>query len=425
MRIIFFTIEVMLILQFASCNDKEVNSQSIETIDIEANMKNMEQIKISQFTNNIRYLPMGKKDDLFFVGIWDCVFSDKYFLAKDLTKCLLYDYEGNVVTNIGKRGRGPGEYRYVNNVAFGTNKIIMKSYFDLLEYNLEGSFIKKHENYFRINNYQIGKWLPINDSLIFGKIESSIGNEKTKALVLNLNGKIISEYKNYILFEREKALSSEWERHANIYPFSGNIFFKELHNDTLFYLSEQLRLIPEYVINLGKYTPPISLRKLLPPIPENPYMSVSNIFQTSDYLFLDTNFGIHFPAKRLTQKVAPIPIPNPEKYGWYNTLSMLGIYNKQTKSLIFCEPTSTDNPLFTSGLYNDIDGGPRFFPKEMVNDSTMAMWIEVKQLKDHIASDDFKRSAPKFPEKKKQFEEFVNKLDDFDNPVLMFITVDK
>jgi hypothetical protein len=93
--------------------------------------------------------------------------------------------------------------------------------------------------------------------------------------------------------------------------------------------------------------------------------------------------------------------------------------------LVFCKPTSTDNPLFASGIYNDIDAGPRFFPKKIVNDSTMVMWIDAKQFKDHIASDDFKNNMPKFPEKKKQLEDLANSLTEFDNPVLMLVTFKK
>ena len=103
----------------------------------------------------------------------------------------------------------------------------------------------------------------------------------------------------------------------------------------------------------------------------------------------------------------------------------MGIFNKQTRKLVFCKPTTTDNFLYTSGLYNDIDAGPRFFPKKMVNDSTMVMWINVKQLKDHIASDDFKNNVPKYPEKKKELEELANKLTIFDNLVIMFVTFKK
>ena len=50
------------------------------------------------------------------------------------------------------------------------------------------------------------------------------------------------------------------------------------------------------------------------------------------------------------------------------------------------------------------------------------MSIKVDELKNHIASDDFKNGVAKYPEKKKQLEELANSLTVFDNPVLMFVT---
>jgi hypothetical protein len=115
-----------------------------------------------------------------------------------------------------------------------------------------------------------------------------------------------------------------------------------------------------------------------------------------------------------------IPTQNPILY---NTTRALGVYNKKTGDLVFCTPTSTDNPLNTSGLLNDIDAGPKFFPKTQINDSTFVMWVNSKELKDHVASDDFKNGLPKFPEKKKQLEELANRLAEFDNPILIFVTI--
>ena len=106
---------------------------------------------------------------------------------------------------------------------------------------------------------------------------------------------------------------------------------------------------------------------------------------------------------------------------WYNTQNVLGLYDKANKSLSFCKPTSTDNPLFTTGIYNDIDAGPRFYPFEQINDSTMVMIVEANQLKDHVDSDDFKNTLVLYPEKKSKLKRLVDSIDEFDNPILMFV----
>jgi hypothetical protein len=48
--------------------------------------------------------------------------------------------------------------------------------------------------------------------------------------------------------------------------------------------------------------------------------------------------------------------------------------------------------------------------------------LDTKQLKDLVDGNDFKNRVPKYPEKKKQLEEFAGNLAEMDNPVLMLVT---
>ena len=48
-----------------------------------------------------------------------------------------------------------------------------------------------------------------------------------------------------------------------------------------------------------------------------------------------------------------------------------------------------------------------------------------KELKDHQPSDYFKYNTKKYPEKKRKLEELANSLNEFDNPVLIFVTFKK
>jgi hypothetical protein len=256
--------------------------------------------------------------------------------------------------------------------------------------------------------------------LFFGLIQNTTGLVKDKALLKNKNHKIVKSYTNYILFKRRSSLEGEIGEKENVHKFKNHIYYKERYNDTLFCLNENFGMIPIYTFRLDKFKEPLSERAAIRPGNYMmKYIYVNCVFQTENYLFLDCDFGDQFPAKRLTPLPTPIPTINPI---WHHTLGVLGIFNKKTKNLVFCKPTSTDNYLYTSGFYNDIDAGPRFFPMIQVNDSTMLMQINAKKLKDHVASDDFKNSVVKYPEKKKELEKLANSLNELDNPVLMFVT---
>jgi len=182
-------------------------------------------------------------------------------------------------------------------------------------------------------------------------------------------------------------------------------------------------MIPNYVFNFGKYKEPLSERAKLPGQGFNmsEYIYVWDVFQTDSYFFINCQSDKYFTAKRLTQKIVNMPDGRAVTVERI-TNRALGIYNKQTKNLTFCKQTKTDNPLSASGMYNDIDAGPRFIPTKQIDDSTMSMWIRAEELISHIKSEDFKNSSPKYPEKKKELEKLVKKLNPEDNGVLMIVT---
>jgi len=425
LKIIDKTILIIVFIVFPACNKGEKSNDSLQPIDIQSNVDNMEILNLSDFTNDIEYVSLETQENLSLTYISQIDFIGDFILVTDMNVCLLYNKEGHFISEIGSQGRGPGEYEFVSEMNFVSPKVIaIQSIYDLLEFNTDGYLINKGKNGFMLNNNEdeyLRSWLIIKDSLFFGHVPNTTGQIENKALIINKHGSINQAYKNYIKFDRERTVASYFEDYAHIYHFQNSIYYKEFYNDTLFYLTNDYRLVPRYAFNLGKYKEPITERAKQLQGPSMPrYIYIWNVFQTEKYLFLNCRFGDHFPAKRITPKSIMGTITT-----MYNTVNALGIFNKKTKELVFCKPTSTDNPLFTSGLYNDIDAGPRFFPIKQVNDSTMVMWINPDELKDHIESDDFRNTFPKYPTKKKQLEDFSNSLSVFDNPVLMFVTFKK
>jgi len=423
------TIIILLLILPSSCNNRQKSNNSVPIVDIEANIRKMVVLNLSEFTENIRYIPLEMNQDNQIGNIQSIDFSEEYFLINDYRSCFLYDTEGHFKRIIGKMGRGPGEYQYLTCVRLSDDRIFIQSLFDLIEYKTDGSFVKNVKNRFLFanNKYEYTRnWIIFNDSMLFSYIPNPTGNIKYKALLTNDDGEKIKSYANYLFFKVVKPFSNSADN-AHIYQFDKRIYFKEHYNDTLFYLNSQFQLIPEYVFNLGKYKEPLSAKEK--PLSEYGksvpnFIYIPNVFQTDKNLIIVCQLGNHFPAKRLTPKITHLP--NGEVVNnWRNTDRVLVCFNKETKTISFCKPTSTDNPLFTSGIYNDIDAGPRFFPVMQVNDSTMIMWIKANDLKNHVASDDFKNSIPKFPGKKRKLEELAKRLTEFDNPIIMFVTFKK
>ncbi|MCE5345657.1 MAG: 6-bladed beta-propeller [Bacteroidales bacterium] len=428
-KIIIIIYFFIILFIFSYC-EKKKTTDALSFVEIGANVKNIRKIYLSQFSDNVRYVPLENSLDHPLSWTWNILsdFSEKYILDSDGGICLLYDNKGHLVRQIGKRGRGPGEYTGIKSVAFMNENIYIHDYFsdDLIEYKMDGTLVKRYKSGFTTDEgYHMEDAILINDSMIFGNIENRTGQVEYKALMIDKKGDVKYYYKNYILFELEPGVDhAKAPGDAVLYRFGNKIFFKELLNDTLFKMDYQYQLIPAYVFDFGKYKQPLSERgKDWSQIDFSSYIKLQYAYQTDNFLILVCDFAKYFPAKRLTPEI--IKLPGSKDYTqWYNTSAVLGIYDKQTGNLVFSETTSTDNHLFTSGFYNDIDAGPKFMPVKMVNDSTMVMKIRFEQLIEHIASDDFKNNTPKYPERKKRLEELVDSLmkAEFDNPLYMMVT---
>ncbi len=413
---------VILLILFFPYNQSSLKAKPHPvTVNIGSNIKKMSQINLSDLVTRIEYIPLETKENNYTGNIIQTVFSKNLILILGFNGCMLYDTEGHFKGNIGKKGRGPGEYLLPGDIGLGKdNNIYIKDLYDLNEFDTKGSLIKKYTKTFLFEyQYYLYTVFPINDSLFLGHVHNSTGQSKYKALLINKSGMVKQYYENYILFNRGREVASGFEGFAHIYKFNNEIFYKEFYNDTLFYLDNHYQLKPKYIFDLGSLKEPTSERAKVPQQDMMRYIYLWEVFQTRKYLFIKCQLGNYFPAKRLTPKP---PMVDGGKPIIYNTTYALGIVNKETYEMIFCKPTSTDNPLFTTGLYNDYDAGPRFFPSQMVNDSTMVMYLDVQSLKDHVASDDFKTNKAKNQEKKREFANFVNNLSPFDNPVLMLVT---
>ena len=415
-----------------SCTQRK-HINEIPIIDIEDNIKNMEKIFISQFSEDIRYIPLSIDTayPLYWTTHLYVDFSKDFILDSDGRTCILYDAKGHFIRQIGRQGRGPGEYLGIKYVKLINDGIVVYDYVsdDLIKYKMDGSFVQRYTSGLTGNKqYRFIDGFFLDDSLILGNIENFTGTDEYKALIIDYHGNIIRYFRNYIFFSLESGLHhAQSPGSAIYYRFGNKTFFKEFLNDTLFQLIDKYELTPSYIFDFGKFKEPLSVRgKDWNKIDLSTYINIYRICQTENFIILNCGFGKYFPAKRLTPEI--ISLPGTKDYTqWYNTTGVIGVYDKDSRELVFSTPSSTNNHLSTSGLYNDIDGGPRFMPLGMVNDSTMVMKIRFDYLVEHIASEEFNKSQPKYPEKKKKLELFVDSLKnaDFDNPVYMFVTFKK
>ncbi len=398
MKSSFLLAASLLLLTTGSCrNDRKANRQ-IDIIDVAANVNNVMQVNLSRFTDNVVYIPLETRADALLKVTSDFDISGDYIVTTDGAVCMLFDLSGRFIRKFGTQGRGPEECQFISNLTISNDrKILFTSLRDLLEFNTDGSFSEKYSGFID-PEYYLSVWYLVDDSLLLCVFDNSSGRDEFKALLVSKNGVVKQEFKNYEVLENKG--SRIYNGSPKLFKYNRSVFLKQQFNDTLFFLDSEYELDPQYIISVSDMKMPPDVREDFYEWTKriNEFISVTGVFQTTGYLFMTTGLA-----------------------GKYKS-NVLGIYDKRSKELVFCQPSDSENRLDRNGIYNDIDAGPRFFPVRMISDNTMAMMLDTKQLKDLVDGNDFKNRVPKYPKKKKQLEEFAGNLAEMDNPVLMLVT---
>lgn len=400
---------------FVSCiSDYKQNS-----INFAGNINNFKSIKLSQLVDEIQYITLESNSEIILGYVTGIDMDSNNILISDNNKCLLYDLNGDFISKIGQRGKGPGEFQYHGNPILGNKYIFIPDSRRLLVFNKSGDFIKSILSPVRFNNNPFNSsWMPLTDTAFISHIRNKKGNEKNKALIFGVHSDTLSLFKNYDKFERNKSSYSGTDDNiAQFYFYNGVLSFKEYFNDTIFRIKNYRKMTPAYNIYLGKYKFPSSMRGL-DPIEYfnkiNDHLMIRNIYELDNYIFFNFRFVNNYPLKSTMEHIVlgevqkgPAPI--------------IGMYDKNSKEVFFIDSSCNDDKENPNGIENDIDGGMNFFPNYCIDGSTLLMIISVYKLKAYINSAVFKNTKPKYPEKKNELEKLANSLNENDNPVLMLV----
>ena len=345
------------------------------------------EIGLSEIVGDITYIPLSK--DVLFGSIVSVELTDSLiFITPALGTLIVYDYNGNFIRSIGKRGRGPGEYKYANEFTLDRkNKTVyILSDQRLLKYSFNGDFLETID--LKIDLKIFSGIVYTNGKLaLFEGINQ--GEGKYDWVVLDTLGNIIFEKFNAI----EKFPSDHYCCGNKQEAFNNTFYYWNQINDTIFKISDE-KYEPAFIFTQGNFRFPKQKIKEI----YCEYFFPRKIFFTKNYLFV----AYIFDYKNYT-----------------------GIYVNSENQFYNVNVTEDWNFINGPGIVNDFDSGVPLIPLSYYRDKKGKEYLigEVNpfQLKAYVASDVFKNSTPKYPEKKKQLEKLANSLTENDNPVLMLV----
>lgn len=380
-------------------SNRRISFNKLKTFDLKT-INHLSIVKLSDLNfNDIEYIPLETTEESVLQynevislnwGNYRTIVSGNYFLLKLWNKIYKFGMDGKFMGEIGIEGRGPNEYLLAHDIDVKkeSHNIYLVSAWQkkINVYSENGEFIR---------TFQIQLNAPINFRFTEGKIlcycNNLQGNVENSYVLMDTNGLVIKNYANKYPFTKHK--DGYFFQYENLfYQFNNELYIKEVYSDTV-YKYENMAFKPHLIIQLGKRTVTPKARSELDGIQiGGNYIKPLNLFEFGNFVFFSFIYSI-------------VPSEGAKLYGF------IGSKEGNFRAIFDLK----------QGLINDLDGGPNILPFTIKDDNTVIAIIGALELKNHISSDTFKNSTPRYPEKKKKLEKLANTLKETDNPVLILI----
>lgn len=389
----------LVVIGYGCKDEKHVNDSGIITFDLKELLK-ITNLKLTDLgLVDIEYIPLETNGQSLFSYTDDVlvtstppikiIVSEDYYLIKQFNTILKFREDGSFVTKIGTVGRGPNEFTVAHDLDI-----------NLKDRNiyLVSAWQKKFNVYYESGEFKRSFNMPlyapidfrfVNDNILC-YCENHMGNIENSYTLLDTNGLVIKNFPNNYPFKNHDAFTFQ---HENLfYKFNNQLFKKEVYSDTI-YVYENTDFKPHLVIEVGNKLITPDARSLYDGmyIVKN-YIQPLNLFEFGDYVYYEFIYEYDSPNNMLIYSFIG------SKRNNYQVL-----FNR------------------SEGIINDLDGGPNILPRTIKDDNTIIALIDALQLKTYVASEEFKNSTPKYPEKKKELEKLAASLKETDNPVLVLL----
>lgn len=270
---------ILLILNLSilsGCNRGDRGNNSISIVNV--NPFNTEKIKLSSFTKTIRYIALETKLGHHISGINKIFFiNGRFYIIDSFHKSSIFcfDDEGKFIFEIGKQGKGPGEYVTLSDaeISYDNKSIIavdqdQKKY---ISYDLDGRFIKEEripaklyfENFCMHKDFNIllSKNILLNEAIdtSLKVITQEYANKHFKLYNYISSNKSFSE--TYIGFKPCNLLAEGFIRLLKPFDlYKNQIYSTYPYNDTIF-LFDKMTCIPKFYVDFGVNKIPAKLIK--------------------------------------------------------------------------------------------------------------------------------------------------------------------
>ncbi len=380
---------------------EKADDKKAEIIQIDPRTFEENKLTLADFAADIEYVPLSNKLQIGSVQALQ-VTSNAAYLIYDNSgggegngHPQLYRFErnGKNPIQIGKIGRGPGEYLTSSNytVDEANDRIYIngKSKY-VMVFNTSGKYLREFK--FQDPDINFSEIELMQNSYLFAPVNRLIDQTYHIWSIIDTMGNVVSKKENSLTDSKINIGGRE-----GTFKYKDKVSYWTNYNDTIYTVSPDFSYKTPYIIAPGDYkVPPKNMPITLDlPILLTEYYSPHYFIETNKYIISEYNYkkkDAYMFIDKLSHKISVC------YFKW----------NRDEKG----------------GILNNFDGGLMFEPDTYLvqdNKEYLVGIIQPFELKAHVASSEFKNSTPKYPEKKKQLEQLANSLDENDNPVLMLV----
>ena len=390
---------ICFLLILFSC--KQGNRSATDIISIDPRIFPEVEISLAEIAADISYIPLDNQFPIGIVYSYKMINDFIYAAIKDVG-VVRFTSTGKFDRKYGKIGRGPGEYvfclRFAVDEYTGSVYVMDHKSNDIEVYTNDGKYVRNIKLFVDDEGFGLSDIEFYNSSLLLAQY-INMGRGAFDWIILDTLGNRIQEKKNPY-----PSFNGRMGGGGGLFKFNGRIGYWDSFKDTLFSISSNFNYSPMCIFSAGEHRFPRN---------SDAYNSESDFLKAMDkylnsHLFIETKQFLIY------------------KFSYMKHNSCAFIQKNTLK--VFVNHFQFHRGVFTGGATNNIDAGLDFIPDNYHAINRIEYLVETIQpfqLKAHIASENFKNSTPKYPEKKKELEKLANSLNEDDNPVLMLVKLKK
>ena len=361
-------------------------SQSTIDIDLEKLLSIDRDPLLSEIASDIEFIKL-KTDKDHLVGSIGGIsrFNDKLLVLANQGKSLyIFTNQGDFVSEIGRRGKGPGEFLYIYGMSIDPISnhlyILDNNQVKLIEYSPDGKFIKEK----KLSFYATGVRATENGFIFYTR---SVYTFRSRGCVLTVTDKDLNILSSHHPRSIGKGIP---DRKNNMYKIEDEIYYWEPFWDTVYAFNGK-SIQAKYSFSMGrKQLPKKFLEKSSMIDPSvDVYRWVSFYTEFENFLFFDV-----IDLNRRGKKI---------------------FYDKTTQNG-YCIPGNLD--YMNWGYIDDISGGPLFTLDSKVLSDEVVCVFEIIELKEYESKGFINANRAKNPKRYQELAKILESSSIEDNPII-------